>query len=326
MPILTAFTVANTNNVDQMASVLTDVYDARKFETKPHLGAFLARASFFDFGNSNLSYCSYGAPTLISFRDDKYWRLQLAIDGCGETLAANHSAEVNADTLVCSPADADLRFGNTFRQLVLRIDADTLERDLQNILGTRPKARLTFDLSSSASNPQTKRLRDLIVHASRSIDAAEVALPRPLLRELDQTMRIAMLYGIANNHSDLLHSEQKTSAPWQVKIVEEWIDAHWREDVTIDDLCRLTGTGARSIFASFKKSRGYSPIAYLKTVRLQAARAMLTSGDPNVSVTGIAYACGFTSLGHFARYYRTQFGELPSETIQRGRTGLRGLP
>jgi transcriptional regulator GlxA family with amidase domain len=33
-------------------------------------------------------------------------------------------------------------------------------------------------------------------------------------------------------------------------------------------------------------------------------------------VTGVAFACGFQNLGHFARDYRLRFGELPSETLK----------
>ncbi|WP_428140812.1 helix-turn-helix domain-containing protein [Bradyrhizobium sp.] len=38
---------------------------------------------------------------------------------------------------------------------------------------------------------------------------------------------------------------------------------------------------------------------------------------PAASVTAVAFACGFFSLGHFSRAYRDAFGELPSETIRR---------
>ena len=77
---------------------------------------------------------------------------------------------------------------------------------------------------------------------------------------------------------------------------------------------------ARSIFQAFARTRGYSPNAFLKRTRLTQARGRLQSGDMDVSVTAIALACGFNNLGHFARDYRTFFGELPSETLARQRS------
>jgi transcriptional regulator GlxA family with amidase domain len=44
---------------------------------------------------------------------------------------------------------------------------------------------------------------------------------------------------------------------------------------------------------------------------------MLASGDPEASVTAVAFVCGFSNLGHFARDYRETFDERPSETLAR---------
>jgi transcriptional regulator GlxA family with amidase domain len=46
---------------------------------------------------------------------------------------------------------------------------------------------------------------------------------------------------------------------------------------------------------------------------------MLSTPDDTTSVSQIAFACGFSNLGHFASAYRTTFGELPSQTLSRSR-------
>lgn len=314
--MLSSFTVANTRDTEMMSHVLTDIYDARSFDTAAP-GLFHAEASYFDLGSSSLSFCSYGAPTRVGFRDDHYLRLQIAVEGAGATVAGGRTAEVAPGTLVCSPADAEIQFGQAFRQLVLRVNIPALEHDLYTLLGRRPDQPLSFNMTETLASPQARRVNDLIFHTVNSIDAFAEPIPAPVLRELDHGIRVALLYGIPNIYSRLLYAEQKMSAPWQVKRVEEWIDAHWREDVTIQKLADVSGVSARSIFASFKRSRGYSPMTYLKTVRLQNAHEMLLKGGRRASVTAIAYACRFSGLGHFSRYYREQFGELPSETLNR---------
>jgi transcriptional regulator GlxA family with amidase domain len=60
-------------------------------------------------------------------------------------------------------------------------------------------------------------------------------------------------------------------------------------------------------------------MAFAKITRLRRARDMLASGNPDTSVTAVAYACGFATMGHFAKEYRQTFGELPSRTIARSR-------
>ena len=78
-----------------------------------------------------------------------------------------------------------------------------------------------------------------------------------------------------------------------------------------------TGVGARAIFRAFQQSRGYSPMAFARMVRLKHARERLLAPDPETSVTTVAFACGFGNLGHFARDYREAFGEPPSATLAR---------
>ncbi len=54
-----------------------------------------------------------------------------------------------------------------------------------------------------------------------------------------------------------------------------------------------------------------TPSRYLQSVRLQAARAMLTTSDAR-SVTEVAFDCGFSSSQYFATCFRRQFGASPS--------------
>jgi AraC-like DNA-binding protein len=56
---------------------------------------------------------------------------------------------------------------------------------------------------------------------------------------------------------------------------------------------------------------------YVKRLRLEKARRLLIAADTKQSVTAVAFACGFLNLGHFARDYRNQYGELPSQTLLR---------
>ena len=66
----------------------------------------------------------------------------------------------------------------------------------------------------------------------------------------------------------------------------------------------MTNVSARSLFSAFKAGRGYSPMDFVKRVRLSRARQKLSGPDAETSVTGIAYECGFGNPGHFAIDYR----------------------
>jgi AraC-like DNA-binding protein len=316
---LNSHIVAATCDADEMRHMLVNVYDARAFHLTSEAAGFAAQAGYFDFGTANLSYCSYGAPVRLDFRDDAYLRLQFCLTGSGRAKLGAREVDVDANAVVCSPAEAQLDFGARFEQFALRIDRDALERDVVSLLGTRPRERVAFGASADYGAAQTRRLREIVVSAAVSLDLSSEPIPAPLLREIERTIRLAALYGAPSNVSGLLQQEEKSAAPWQVARVEEWIDANWREDISIEKLAAITGAGARSIFLTFRKARGYTPMAYLKTVRLNAARTMLQAAEPGTSVTSVSFACNFMNSSHFARDYSRHFGELPSATLLRAR-------
>jgi transcriptional regulator GlxA family with amidase domain len=109
-----------------------------------------------------------------------------------------------------------------------------------------------------------------------------------------------------------------------VRRVEDYIEAHWDQAITIEKLADVTEISARSIFKAFQRSRGYSPMAFAKKVRLTHANEMLKMPDAKTSVTGVAFACGFANLGHFAKDYQEMFRELPSETLGRSKWSSTG--
>jgi AraC-like DNA-binding protein len=316
---LDAFTIVKTRRVGEMRSILVDVYHARSFHLLGDRRLFSAEVAYCNLGSSKLSYSAFSVETLSEFRDHDYFRFQFCISGFGQTTAEEHTVDVDPATVVCTPANAVVTHGPSFEQLVLRIDEGMLEQDLTNLLGAPAKERISFEMSADSSAGHVRRLRENVVSAASTIDISNLPIPAPLLRELDQMLRIMTLYSMPNNFSDRLNAGPPLSAPWQVKCIEEWIDSHWRESVTIDTLVEISGASLRSIFATFKKARGYTPMAYLKKVRLSGAREMLLNAEPNASVIGIGLACNFMSTSHFAREYKRQFGELPSETLRHGK-------
>jgi AraC-like DNA-binding protein len=62
----------------------------------------------------------------------------------------------------------------------------------------------------------------------------------------------------------------------------------------------------------------YSPMAFARLRRLQAARRMLQRvGDAELTVTSVAFDCGFTDAGQFSREVSKAFGEALSVVLWR---------
>ncbi|MGH6777159.1 MAG: helix-turn-helix domain-containing protein [Bradyrhizobium sp.] len=82
-----------------------------------------------------------------------------------------------------------------------------------------------------------------------------------------------------------------------------------------EELAREVGVSVRTLHDAVNRYRGMSLHRYLRLRRLWLVRQRLL-GEAD-SVKACALACGFWHLGDFARSYRLQFGETPSETLAR---------
>lgn len=145
-----------------------------------------------------------------------------------------------------------------------------------------------------------------------------VILDSPLVRaQLTQIVIATLLLCQPNNYRETLLRPAPPIAPYYVKRVEEYIAANADQPLTIVELAAYAGVSIRSLFAGFRNFRGTSPIAYLRSVRLQRAQEDLIAAERHETVTNVAVRWGFTHLGRFTAAYKRKFGELPSETLQR---------
>jgi AraC-like DNA-binding protein len=104
--------------------------------------------------------------------------------------------------------------------------------------------------------------------------------------------------------------------------VEDWIESHLTQPITLGRLCEVAGVGERALCKVFKSRRGMSPMRFVTERRLAAANSRLVTAGAARDVTEVANELGFTHLGRFAIAYREVFGESPSETLRRSRRAL----
>jgi len=88
----------------------------------------------------------------------------------------------------------------------------------------------------------------------------------------------------------------------------------------IETVAAAVGVSPRTLEYAFRDCLDITPIEYIKTRRLAAARKLLLrKGPEEASVSDIALSCGFTHQGYFARDYKSRFLELPSHTLRKMR-------
>jgi len=129
----------------------------------------------------------------------------------------------------------------------------------------------------------------------------------------------AQLYGWMADQLPGTRPTSSTPAPGiqRIRAVEEWIDAHLGESITLGRLCAVAGVGDRCLESAFRSHRGQTPMQFLLHRRLASVRRNLLDPKPGNSVTQVAHDAGFIHLGRFAARYRGAYCESPSATLRR---------
>lgn len=98
-------------------------------------------------------------------------------------------------------------------------------------------------------------------------------------------------------------------------VMLERMDGH----LSIQELCEAIGCSRRALQYAFRRVYGVNPLAYLRSLRLNASRQELLQPTPATRVDDVAALHGFWHFARFAQEYARMFGELPSHTLARSR-------
>ncbi len=102
------------------------------------------------------------------------------------------------------------------------------------------------------------------------------------------------------------NTEQST----EVRAICEFLENHYMENITLDDLCKLTGLSKYYLLRSFTKQKGISPYSYLETIRVDKAKKMMEQG---VLPIDVALQTGFTDQSHFSNFFKKFIGLTPKQ-------------
>lgn len=90
-----------------------------------------------------------------------------------------------------------------------------------------------------------------------------------------------------------------------------FIKRHFGEELSVRDIADSASISESECLRCFRKILDTSPIAYLKTYRLQRAAELLETTSRKVS--DIAAQCGFGEMSYFAKSFREIYRCTPSQ-------------
>ena len=89
-------------------------------------------------------------------------------------------------------------------------------------------------------------------------------------------------------------------------LIKAYIETHFAEKITLDDLSREFCVSKYYMLRSFRNQYGMTIIQYLATCRIQHAKKLLRFSDRQIEAIG--QACGIDDVSYFNRLFRSYEG------------------
>ena len=101
-----------------------------------------------------------------------------------------------------------------------------------------------------------------------------------------------------------------TNASSKALHMKNYIDQHWQQPFSLDEMCRISGKSATQTLRIFRRDYGTTPGAYYQQRRFTIAVSYLE--NTTNSIRDIAGILGFANEFHFSQWFKKQSGVSPA--------------
>lgn len=238
----------------------------------------------------------------------------LPLDGSQEYSFGRSRLEASAGSLMFMPQGTEAcRRSAGSAVLGIEIETGALSAELQALQAGASTHWPLVPLAVTLSQTQRQQLYEAIAELVGLLEPNK----SPDLRAHADRRVVSLLASVVCSNSAA--SRPLPAGARRLADLEDWIEAHLADAISLGRLCEIAGVSERSLQLAFRARRGMSPMRFVSERRLAVAYQRISSADSSDDVTAIATRLGFTHLGRFSVAYRAAFGESPSQTLRRGR-------
>lgn len=196
------------------------------------------------------------------------------------------------DNHYCAPIN-----GEILDYRAVNVNPEVMERSVKEITGEAYMPYFTETVVYKSDITQSVRdlYRAILDHAPRL--------------EKEETLFFLIEQILQEYASDFEKADILQPNP-QIRNLCSYMETHYAENLTLDDLLAMTDFGKSYLLRSFTKQTGVSPYRYLQTIRLDKAKKLLEQGIAPIDAAGMA---GFADQSHFTHFFKDFIGLTPKQ-------------
>lgn len=120
---------------------------------------------------------------------------------------------------------------------------------------------------------------------------------------------------VLNSWYDSFSSTEQETCSSKVAAACRYMDQHYQEDLSLDELAEILAVNASYLSYIFKKETGSTVVQYLTSLRMEQACRLLKN-RPDLTLEEIALQSGYNSTTYFHKIFRSRFGISPRQWQQ----------
>jgi AraC-like DNA-binding protein len=294
-------------------------FEALSNEQTPYIELRRARLRYSEIGLTfNNVETRMRSPARINY-------YSLAIPLSGNQLIITESGKVNTKPPFARLSSAgsiyDIWRSANYVAIVASLSAAGFERFVGDKIDFLIPPEKSFSLMLDLSGEQFSVFTSILGTLCKALGERGSETPQrdTVITRLEEAMWFAFADACPQLYREYKQARRTGLVSAAARRVTSYIEENAHQDLTLSDLVEVSGMSARSLYLGFSQAYGTGPMAYLKRVKLGRCREDLLAASPEAKFVGdIAAIWGFYHLSSFARDYRREFGELPSESLKRG--------
>lgn len=233
--------------------------------------------------------------TISKNRKTTMFELELPIGNGGMSYIDDESHLINENTVICAKPGQIRHTRLPFKCYYIHMIVS--DGYLGDILTTLPNY---IDLSN------TDQIKEIFIslceHYNTGIENDDI---------LFQSLILKLIYILNQNATHVIKLTQKSNNHKTIERVLEYINSNLSADLTLEKLASAANFNAIYFHKLFKASTGKTLHEYIEEQRIKKSINMLISTD--MTLTQIAYECGFSSQSYFSYAFKRRMGLSPRD-------------